>query len=158
MNGRSRADRALPLHLRLRAIADSVSASSIDELWIFPPLPDRDAACEFIVLTCYDGEDRRRIFTAHVDAQRSDPESDEFQWVQRIQEHGAAPRHWVTDMPDRLLQRLAEAGVPEVVPIGGRIEAWEQTIARFANGSQHVDSRPTAAVSSAHNGKGTDQP
>ncbi len=136
MTGRSRPDRALPLDLRLRAIADKLPTASIDELWVFPPLPNRDLACEFIVLVCFDGgEDRRRILTSHVDALFNDPESDEFEWVQRVREHGAAPVDWLTQMPDRLLQRLADAGIPEVIEGGGRTEIWEEAMARFANGS-----------------------
>ncbi|KPK78994.1 MAG: hypothetical protein AMS25_14105 [Gemmatimonas sp. SM23_52] len=92
MRGPSRTDRGLPLDLRLRAIADNVPTSSIDQLWVFPPLPNREIACEFLVLVCYDGgPDRRRILTSHVDAQFSDPEGDELEWVQRVREHGAAP-------------------------------------------------------------------
>ena len=79
VRGPTRLDRVLPLELRLRAIAEKIPASNIDELWVFPPLPNRDLACEFIVLVCYDGgEGHRRILTSHVDAQFKDPESDEF--------------------------------------------------------------------------------
>ena len=132
MSGQSRADRALPLDLRLRAIADRIPASSIDELWVFPPLPDREIACEFVVLICYDGgEDRRRILTVHVDARLPDPQSDEFEWVQYIREQGTAPQKWVADIPDRLLGRLAEAGVPEIIEVGGRPEAWQEVLERF---------------------------
>jgi hypothetical protein len=141
MRGPSATDRALPLDLRLRAIADNVPTSSIDQLWVFPPLPNREIACEFLVLVCYDGgPDRRRILTSHVDAQFCDPEGDELEWVQRVREHGAAPQRWVADIPDRLLQRLADAGVPEVIDVGGRPEVWAAAIARFANGSGDVDS------------------
>ncbi len=133
--GSTRPERVLSLDLRLRAIGDEVSASSIDELWVFPPLPDRDTACEFLVLICYDGEDRRRVLTAHVDAQRSDPESDEFEWVQRLREHGAVPEGWVSAIPDRLLKRLAEAGIPEIIEVAGSAEAWDAAIARFAEAS-----------------------
>jgi hypothetical protein len=136
MGGSSRPERALPVDLRLQAIADNIPTSLIDELWVFPPLPDRDFACEFIVLVCYDGgEDRRRIVTAHVDAERADPEKDEFQWVQRLREHGTAPHQWVAGMPERLLQRLSEAGIPDVVEVGGRTQAWEEAVSRFANGN-----------------------
>lgn len=135
-SGHPRPDRALPVHLRLRAIGDKFPTSSIDELWVFPPLPDRELACEFIVLVCFDGgPDRRRIVTSHVDAHYSDPESDQFEWVQRVREHGAAPVRWLAEMPERLLQRLAEAGIPQVVEVGGRPQAWEEAIERFANGS-----------------------
>ena len=140
MRGPSRTDRGLPLDLRLRAIADNVPTSSIDQLWVFPPLPNREIACEFLVLVCYDGgPDRRRILTSHVDAQFSDPEGDELEWVQRVREHGAAPQRWVADIPDRLLQRLADAGVPEVIDVGGRPDVWAAAIARFANGSGDGD-------------------
>jgi hypothetical protein len=124
----------LPLDLRLRAIADNIPASTIDELWVFPPLPNRDLACEFIVLVCFDaGEGHRRILTSHVDAQFKDPESDEFEWVQRIREQGTTPHRWVAAIPDRLLQRLADAGVPEVVQVGGESEAWEEAIQSLTN-------------------------
>ncbi len=134
--GSSRRDRVLPLDLRLQAIADNIPTSIIDELWVFPPLPDRDAACEFLVLVCYDGgEERRRIVTAHVDAQRSDGSSEDYEWVQRLREHGTAPHQWVAGMPERLLQRLSEAGIPEVFEVGGQQEAWGRAIERFANGN-----------------------
>ncbi len=133
VNGSSNGDRALPLDLRLRAIADNVPASSVEEVWVFPPLPDRQIASEFIVLVCYNGgDDRRRILTCHVDAQLGEPESDELRWVQRVREHGTAPQSWVAGMADRLLQRLSDAGVPEIVEIGGRSDAWEEAVARFA--------------------------
>ncbi len=136
VRGSSRPDRAIPLDRRLRAIADNIPASSIDELWVFPPLPNRELACEFIVLVCYDGgEERRRILTSHVDAQFTDPESGEFEWVQRVREQGTAPQHWVAAIPDRLLKRLAEAGVPEVVEVGGSVEAWGKAVERFAGGN-----------------------
>jgi len=136
VRGPTRPDRVLPLGLRLRAIVDKIPASNIDELWVFPPLPDRDLACEFIVLVCYDGgESRRRILTSHVDAQFKDAESDEFEWVQRIREQGTTPHRWVAALPDRLLQRLADAGVPEVARVGGRTEAWEEAVERLSNGN-----------------------
>lgn len=136
VRGPTRPDRVLPLDLRLRAIADSIPASSIDELWVFPPLPNRNLACEFIVLVCFEGaEGQRRILTSHVDAQFKDPESDEFEWVQRIREQGITPQRWVAAIPDRLLQRLADAGVPEVVQVGGESEAWEAAVERLANGN-----------------------
>lgn len=136
VRGPTRPDRVLPLDLRLRAIADNIPAANIDELWVFPPLPNRDLACEFIVIVCFDGgEDRRRILTSHVDAQFKDPESDEFEWVQRIREQGTTPQRWVAAIPDRLLQRLADAGVPEVVQVGGESEAWEAAVERLANGN-----------------------
>ena len=136
VGGSSRPDRALPLDLRLQAIADNIPTSTIDELWVFPPLPDRDVACEFLVLVCYDGgADRSRILTAHVDARRSDEGGEEFEWVQRLQEHGTAPHQWVAGMPERLLQRLSEAGIPEVIEVGGQEEAWRLAIERFANGN-----------------------
>jgi hypothetical protein len=147
---------AVPLDLRLRAIADTIPASIIDELWVFPPLPDREIASEFLVLVCYDGgEGRRRILTAHMDARRPDPERDEVEWVQRVREHGTAPHDWVAGMPDRLLQRLSEAGVPEVIRVGGRPEAWEQAVARYADGNGAAarggragfDSRPPRGIS-----------
>ncbi|UCC83173.1 MAG: hypothetical protein JSW46_19840 [Gemmatimonadota bacterium] len=126
----------LPLELRLRAIADNIPAANIDELWVFPPLPNRDLACEFIVLVCFDGgEDRRRILTSPVDARFKDPESDEFEWVQRIREQGTTSQRWVAAIPDRLLQRLADAGVPEVVRVGGESEAWEAAVERLTNGN-----------------------
>ena len=61
MRGPSRTDRVLPLDLRLRAIADNVPTSSIDQLWVFPPLPNREIACEFLVLVCYDGGPDRHV-------------------------------------------------------------------------------------------------
>ncbi len=136
--GQLRPDRVLPVHLRLRALGEKLPTSSIDELWVFPPLPDRELACEFIVLVCYDGgPDRRRIVTSHVDAHYSDPESDQFEWIQRVREHGAAPLRWLAEMPERLLQRLADAGIPQVVEVGGHLQAWEEAIERFANGSEN---------------------
>lgn len=143
--GPARPDRALPVHLRLRAIGDKLPTSSIDELWVFPPLPDREIACEFIVLVCFDGgADRRRIVTSHVDAHFSDPEADQFEWVQRVREHGAAPVRWLAQMPERLLQRLADAGIPEVVEVGGRTQAWEEAIQRFTNESENGAEGPEA--------------
>ena len=156
MNGSSSPEHALPLEHRLRALGENVSASSIDELWVFPPLPNRDVACEFLVLICFDGQDRRRILTAHVDAERADPESDEFEWVQRIKEHGAVPRPWISEIPDRMLRRLAESGVPEIVEVGGSAEAWEAAIARFANGngsSNGAGNVGGAAVRQVDNGR-----
>jgi len=138
MTGAAKPDRVLPLGLRLQAIADSVPTSLIDELWVFPPLPNRELACEFLVLICYDGgPERRRILTSHVDAYREDPDSEDFQWVQKLREHGTAPHDWVTGVPDRLLARLSEAGTPEVIEVGGLAEAWEQAVLRFANGNSN---------------------
>jgi hypothetical protein len=135
LSGGGRPDRALPLDLRLKAISESIPASSIDELWVFPPLPNRDIACEFIVLLCYDGgEDRRRILTSHVDARPVEPEGEELEWVQRLREHGTAPHGWAAEIPDRLLQRLSDAGLPDVIEVGGEAEKWEEAIARFGNG------------------------
>lgn len=158
MTGASNPDRMLPLGLRLQAIADSVPTSLIDELWVFPPLPNRERACEFLVLICYDGgPERRRILTAHVDAHHADPDSEDFQWVQKLREHGTAPYDWVAGVPDRLLKRLSEAGIPEVIEVGGLSEAWEQAVQRFANGNgngngqavkgpNHVDNRLATAI------------
>ncbi|NIR42911.1 MAG: hypothetical protein GWN51_02175, partial [Gemmatimonadetes bacterium] len=49
--------------------------------------------------------ERRRILTAQVDAEFTDPEGDELRWVQRVREQGTAPRRWLSDIPDRLLGR-----------------------------------------------------
>jgi hypothetical protein len=140
VNGQSRLDRVVPLDVRLQAIAEKIPASIIDELWVFPPLPSRDVASEFLVLVCFDGgEGSRRILTSQLDLLFPDPESDEFEWVQRVREHGTAPRRWVADIPDRLLQRLSEAGVPEVIPVGGRLEAWSEAVSRFTKGEGDGD-------------------
>lgn len=144
MSGSSKPERALPLDLRLQAIADNVPTSTIDEVWVFPPLPDRDIACEFLVLLCYDGgPDRRRVLTSHVDARRADPEAEEFEWVQRLREHGTAPHEWVSGMPDRLLHRLADAGTPEVIEVCGQAEVWDDVVKRMGerngNGNGHGD-------------------
>jgi hypothetical protein len=48
---------------------------------------------------------------------------------------GTAPQRWVAAIPDRLLQRLAEAGVPEVVQVGGSSDVWEEAVERLANGN-----------------------
>jgi hypothetical protein len=144
----AKSDGVLPLELRLHAIADNIPTSLIDELWVFPPLPNRDLACEFLILVCYDGgPQRRRILTAHVDTQRSDPETDDFEWVQRLREHGTAPHDWVAGMPDRLLQRLSEAGVPELIEVGGRSATWEEAVQRFANGNGNGNGNGEAAAS-----------
>lgn len=147
VNGSSRPERALPIDRRLQAIADNIPTSLIDELWVFPPLPDREFASEFIVLVCFDGGDeRRRILTAHVDAQRADPASEELQWVQRLREQGTAPHQWVTGMPERLLQRLTEAGIPEVVEVGGRTDLWEEAVERFARRNGNGNSNAISAL------------
>lgn len=133
LSGGDRPDRALPVDLRLRAISESIPPSYIDELWVFPPLPNRDIGCEFLVLLCYDGgEDRRRILTSHVDAQRRDPESEELEWVQRLREQGTAPQRLMAEIPDRLLQRLSDAGTPEVIEVGGLQKKWEEAVTLFA--------------------------
>lgn len=154
LNGNSRPERSLPLDARLRAIGDHISPTQIAELWVFPPLPDRDATSEFLLLACYDGTDRRRIVTAQLEARLADPEDEEYDWVLRLEEHGAAPEGWVAGIPDRLLRRLSEAGVPEVVEIGGQPERWADAIQRFADGDGasaapghgYIDSVPAAKV------------
>lgn len=149
----SRSDRVLPLNLRLQAIADNIPTAIIDELWVFPPLPDRDSACEFLVLVCYNGgDDRRRIVTVQVDAQRSEGGGEELEWVQRLREHGTAPHQWVAGMPERLLQRLSEAGIPEVIEVAGRDEVWAGTIERFSdgNGNGHAGIGADFSVDSRH--------
>ena len=133
-DGRLRRDEILPLTVRLKEIEERVPPSEIDALWIFPPLPDREISCEFIVLSCYDGPERRRIITAHVEARPSDSEASDLRWVQRMLEHGAAPEGWVSGMPDRLLGRLSDAGVPRVVEIGGEPERWLEAVRTLAHG------------------------
>ncbi len=151
ITGLSKPDRVLPLGLRLQAIADSVPTSLIDELWVFPPLPNRELACEFLVLICYDGgPERRRILTSHVDAHRADPDSEDFQWVQKLREHGTAPHDWVAGVPDRLLERLSEAGIPEVIEVGGLSEAWEQAVQRFSNGNGNGNGNDQAVKGPNH--------
>ncbi|NIR46001.1 MAG: hypothetical protein GWN99_16365 [Gemmatimonadetes bacterium] len=136
MNRGSRSDRALPLDARLQAIASRIPTAKIDELWVFPPLPNREITSEFVVLVCFDGdEERRRILTAQMDAEFTDPDSDEVRWVQRVREQGTAPQRWLSDIPDRLLGRLADAGTPEIIEVGGAPEAWAEAVARFADGN-----------------------
>lgn len=160
MSGSNRPDRAIPLDRRLRAISDSIPASCIDELWVFPPLPNRDIACEFLVLLCYDGgEDRRRILTSHVDAHASgEEESEEWEWVQRLREHGTAPQRWAAGIPDRLLQRLSEAGTPEVISVGGQAGKWEDAIARFADGGAVGSAVASNGTAGNGNGNGAGRP
>lgn len=132
LNG-TRPERALPLEARLRDIGERIHASEIDELWVFPPLPDRELTCEFIVLSCFDGPGRRRIVTAHVEAEEEEEaESLELNWVQRLREHGTAPAGWVSGIPNRLLRRLSEAGIPQVIEVGGEPERWSEAITRLA--------------------------
>lgn len=151
---------ALSIDLRLRAISEIISASSVEELWVFPPLPNREVASEFIVLVCYDGgEDHRRIVTAHMDAECSDPDGFEVRWIQRLRDHGSAPSRWVSGMPDRLLQRLSDAGVPEIVDVGGDAEAWEAAISRLAGrngeGSPVLAGMGNTGTAVGNNGNGS---
>ncbi len=141
-------ERDLPLEARLRAIADELSPTSIDELWVFPPLPSRDAGSEFILVTSFDGPERRRVLTAHVEPEFKDETSDEFTWVQRLRELGAVPQNWLESLPDGLLRRLAEAGIPQVLEIGGQLEAWEEAVTSIASANGHGNSSGAVVPSS----------
>lgn len=134
VEARRPAERDLPLHERLRALAEEVSPADIDELWVFPPLPNREAAAEFLLLTGYhvESDRHRRVITAHVEAEFEDEEGLDFVWVQRVERVGPVPQDWLESLPDSLLGRFAEAGTPEVHEIGGQPEAWEALLARFA--------------------------
>lgn len=134
-DGRLRRDEVLPLAARLKEIEERIPPSRIDAVWIFPPLPEREISCEFIVLSCFDGPERRRIITAHVEARPSESDATDFRWVQRMLEHGAAPEGWVSGMPDRLLGRLSDAGVPQVMEIGGEPRRWLEAVHALANGN-----------------------
>lgn len=134
VESRRPAGRDLPLADRLRAIAEELPPTSIDELWVFPPLPSRDTGSEFILLTSFDGPTRRRVITAHMEAAFEDEDGTEFVWVQRVHELGVVPQDWLESLPDGLLRRLAEAGVPHVVEVGGRLEVWAEALDHYANG------------------------
>ncbi len=133
VDARRAPEQDLSLQARLEALAERVHPSNIDELWVFPPLPNRETASEFILVTGFEaGSDgHRHVITAHVEAEFVDEEGTEFCWVQRIEEVGPVPCEWLRSLPDSLLGRLAEAGVPEVVEIGGKLEAWEAVVSRF---------------------------
>jgi hypothetical protein len=167
VDSRRSPDRDLPLAARLRALAEHHPPTSIDELWVFPPLQNRGAAGEFILVTSFEvlGAGRRRVVTAHVEPEFKDEDGVEFVWVQRIVEVGAVRQEWLEALPDSLLGRFAEAGVPEVLEIGGRAEAWEEALTRFANengnGHQNGSAPPSgngAAADSGHAAVRVDSP
>lgn len=146
---RSNGDAVLPLDARLREIGDRLPPSQIDEIWIFPPLPDREFASEFIVLSCFEAPGRRRIVTAHVEAESEGSEEVPATWVQRLREHGVAPENWVPGIPDRLLERLSDAGVPRVFEIGGEPGRWTEALGELlGNGAAN------GAVNGLGNGNG----
>ena len=144
-------ERDLPLYERLQALAEEVSPADIDEIWVFPPLPNRDAAAEFLLLSGYhvESDRHRRVITAHVEAEFEDEDGLDFVWVQRIERVGPVPQDWLESLPDSLLGRFAEAGTPEVHEIAGRPEAWEALLARLAEAGGAV-----AAGANAGGGNG----
>ena len=142
------------LEARLRAAAETLDPSAVDQVWIFPPLPDQEPAAEFLLFSCYDGApDRRRVIAARVTVEPIDEAGLEVRWVQRLDVHGTAPRDILPRVADRLVRRTGTPAPPRVVEIGGAPERWEALLAELAsrpadgadggaNGAGRVDTRP----------------
>lgn len=126
----------LDLGGRLKAAGDELGASAVDEVWIFPPLPNQEPPTEFVMLSCFDGApERRRVVVARLTLEPLDEEGDEVRWVQKLEEHGTAPQDVIPRLAERLLRRAGDSNAPLVAEIRGAPERWSDFLGHVTNGT-----------------------
>lgn len=151
--GVSAVDVSDELARRLRAVGRAVAPEEIGELWIFPPLSERESSAEFLLFTRRLEEGRRRVYSARA-AARADGGPEDGRGPggdgtgarvrgdggaedaaprnggpgQRITEHGSVPSGRVHRLVDRFRRRLEDGGEPLHVVIEGRRERWSSLL------------------------------
>jgi hypothetical protein len=146
----------LDLDARLRAVQQELGGA-VDQVWVFTPLAHQDPACEFVLLSCFDGApDRRRVVVARLCLEPLDEEGHDVRWVQRLEVQGTAPRDVVPRLADRLSRRVGQATTPVVVEIAGAPERWQEFLRALAGNGANANGHDASAHRNGHtNGNGT---
>lgn len=118
------------------AIARAVSAagerlgpSSIDKLWLFPPLVRGRREQGLVVAGCFAGRGSRRLVTVRYSAQRT---GKGLYFDARFVDEGVAPPERFPAMMEGVAERSPEPlGSPRVVEVGGEAEAFASLLRAY---------------------------
>jgi len=158
-----------PVAGRLRDVEARVDPDQIAEVWIFPPLPDLEDSSEFVVLSRYVPDGRRRLYTAGLRRRASprmggepeegaperpepggaepdgaSPDGGEPLSTHEVTEHGVVPADRVPRLLERFRRRIGEEHEPRHVPIEGSRDRWEALVPRPAPAGGEEAGNPDA--------------
>lgn len=105
-------------------LAGRIPIASIDQVWVFPTRTLGPTSSTVIAVSAFaEGEDRRRIVTAHYTARR---ERRGHTVQVSVVEHGEAPADRIGRLIDGVIRRLDEDfdAAPQVASIAGEAERW----------------------------------
>ncbi len=103
-------------------VASRVAPPVIEEIWIFPPLPDLEESSEFVVFTRREEDGRLRLYTARPRARAADPDAEE------VTAHGAVPPDRVPRLLARFQRRVGTEHEPVHVALGGSERRWRALV------------------------------
>lgn len=141
---------------RLRELEEEVPPTEIGELWVFPPLEEREGSREFVLFTRYGDNGTRRLYSARVppsdgeggrelpgplghtreperemaNRENGDGQAEAEVPEQRITEHGAMPVGRLPGLVQRFRRRLDDGGAPVHLEIGGERARWVEAVGR----------------------------
>ncbi|MEX0856101.1 MAG: hypothetical protein WD056_00900 [Gemmatimonadota bacterium] len=110
------------LSTALRALAERVSPTRLDRLWIFPPLARGRTESGVIAGSCFAEGERRLLVTL---AYRAEETGKGVSFTPVFQEEGEAPEDRLPRIMDGVVRRSPEAqSAPRSVSIAGSHEAF----------------------------------
>ena len=116
-----------PLFALLGNLAEEISVTRIDRVWIFPPRRIETGETAVVVVAAFTETDdgRRRVFAAHYTAL---DDSDEHRLS--VDEYGTAPADRVGRLVEEVVERIKEgpATAPRSFTIEGKGEVWDRTL------------------------------
>jgi hypothetical protein len=118
----------------VRQLGERVPPSSLDRLWLFPPLTRGRSESGVVAGSCFAEGNRRLLVTL---SYRADETGTGVSFRPVFQEEGEAPEDRLPKIMDGVVQRAEEAREPpRAVHIGGDAEAFAGLVAELASDPQ----------------------
>lgn len=112
-----------------QGVVRRLGVRTIDRLWIFPPLVQGRRESGLVAVSCFDGRERRSLWTAPYTAERTG-KGLEIDWT--LIEQGVAPPDRFPRVMNGVVQRAAHAlGEPEEIEIAGSEAHWATFLEGF---------------------------
>lgn len=113
----------------VRAAGERLGPSSIDKMWLFPPLARGRREQGLVVAGCFAGESSRRLVTVRYSAQRT---GKGLYFDARFVDEGVAPPGRVPAMMEGVADRSPEPlGSPRIVEVSGEAEAFASFVGAY---------------------------